>query len=508
MKKNVAKKQDICLSTDNDHIEVTIKVPIRFRLPHTVANLKFVMVFLRLLLRKDGSLLCTFQVIAQLFSYADRRNVNNYWREFEQHGFDILAFLSRKVDLVACIPLLEDFLARNILLPVTDMHRKFMKEHEKQMSLATFQKYLSQTCSLKLLRLTQKLLLQKTCGSGAVSILRLLADQHNVPVICDGLLEQAKIKRVEPKIESGLKSCLKRKNLCMLVHYLVGSGLNLQTIALLLNVSKSTVSNLWHEIEDLPSLILNSIAKWSGKISIDEKYIKIKGIPHYVITIVDFVTGIPLYLNVYLNTSKESYEECFRTFKQIYKANPRLIVSDGSQALKAGRMAVFPSVPHQLCKFHKIKNLFAKISRCYLPKHQELWLKSKVVKVFRRNTVSGRKKGLMELTTILPKPAAEYVISNVIKQWQNLSKSLTSNVSERFNRKIKKVMSGRYGLKSYDTAVNLANSLWLKELIDHGKFILHDESLIASLNISQICQEKLAWNHLDLLFSKNTRKAA
>jgi len=71
-----------------------------------------------------------------------------------------------------------------------------------------------------------------------------------------------------------------------------------------------------------------------------------------------------------------------------------------------------------------------------------------------------------------------------------------------------KVMSGRYGLKSYDTAVNLANSLWMKELIDNGKFILHDDSLIASLNISQICQENLAWNHLDLLFSKKTRKIA
>jgi len=69
-------------------------------------------------------------------------------------------------------------------------------------------------------------------------------------------------------------------------------------------------------------------------------------------------------------------------------------------------------------------------------------------------------------------------------------------------------MSGRYGLKSYETAVNLANSLWLKELIDNGRFIFHDESLIASLNISQICQEKLTWNHLDLLFSKNTRKVA
>lgn len=508
MKKNAAKKQDVCLIRDNDSIEVSINVPIRFRLPTTAANIKLIIVFLRLLIGKKGSRLCTFQDIASFFGYADRRNVNNFWREFEQHNFDILAFLNRKVDLVECIPLIEDFVAKNILLPVKEMHSKFVKMHSLNMSLPTFKKYLSQTCSLKLLKLTQKLLLEKTCGSGAVSLLRLLADQHNVPVICDGLLEQAKVKRAEPRMESGLNSGLKRQNLCMLVHYLVGSGLNLQTIALLLNVSKSTVSNLWHEIENLPSLILNSIAKWSGKISIDEKYIKIKGVPHYVITIMDFVTKLPLYMNIYPNTTKESYEECFLTFRQIYKKKPSLIVSDGSQALKAGRMAVFPSVPHQLCKFHKIRNLFARISRCHLPESKERWLKIKVIRAFRRNTVSGRKKGMRELIAILPKPAAEYVASNIIKHWPNLSKSLTSNVSERFNRKIKKVMSGRYGLKSVETAANLTNSLWLKELIDKGQHFLQDDSLIATLNISQICQEKLDWKHLDLLFSKNTYKAA
>jgi len=508
MTQKKSRKPAVEVNMNEEKIEVSLNIPVRFSIPRTKPNIKFIIVFLRLLFAGDGSRLCTFNDIAKMFGYADRRNVNNYWREFEQQNYDILGFLSRKVDFAESIPLIEDFVAKNMILPIVEMHRKFTQTTTYDMTIETFKKYLSQTNSLNLLKNAQKQLLQKVTGSGAVDILRLFADQHNVPVLCDRILEKAETKKESPKPVSEMKSTLSRRNLCMLVHYLVASGLNLKTIALLLDVSKATVSNLWHEIKDMPSMILNSIAKWSGKISIDEKYIKIKGIPHYVITIVDFVTGIPLYLNVYLNTSKESYEECFRTFKQIYKANPRLIVSDGSQALKAGRMAVFPSVPHQLCKFHKIKNLFAKISRCYLPKHQELWLKSKVVKVFRRNTVSGRKKGLMELTTILPKPAAEYVISNVIKQWQNLSKSLTSNVSERFNRKIKKVMSGRYGLKSYDTAVNLANSLWLKELIDHGKFILHDESLIASLNISQICQEKLAWNHLDLLFSKNTRKAA
>ena len=143
-------------------------------------------------------------------------------------------------------------------------------------------------------------------------------------------------------------------------------------------------------------------------------------------------TKLPLYMNIYPNTTKESYEECFRIFKQIFHKNHRLIVSDGSQSLKADRLAVFPAVPHQLCKFHKIRNLFAGISKCLLPEAEERRFKIKVIKY----------------------------------------------------------------------------SLWLKELIDHDQHILHDDSLIATLNISQICQEKLDWQHLDLLFSKNSSKTA
>lgn len=508
MKRKQTKTSHVELRRTEDQIEVSINVPVRFRLANTKANYRFLIVFLRMLFTLDGSQFCTFHKIAQLMGYADRRNVNNFWREFEQQGSDIQAFLNRKVDLAACLPELEAFVSQNLLLPVSEMHRKFVASSSYQMSLATFQKYLTQICSPNLLNQAQRLLRQQLCEGSAVKVLRLLADQHNVPVLCDKLLETTPEKQEKPKPETEMRSSLSRQNLCLLVHYLVGSGLNLKTIALLLNVSKATVSNLWHEIRDLPSMILNTIAKWSGKISIDEKYIKINGIPHYVISIVDFVTKLPLYLNIYPDTSKRSYEECLLTFKHIYKRNPSLIVSDGSQALKAGRLAVFPQVPHQLCKFHKIRNLFAKIAKCYLPIQEETRLKRKVVSVLRRETVSGRKKGLRQLMTILPKPAAEYIESNIIKQWKNLTKALTSNVSERFNRKIKKVMSGRYGLKSVETAANLAHSLWLKELIDHGQHILHDDSLIANLRISQICQERLDWKHLDLLFSCNTKKAA
>jgi len=298
-----------------------------------------------------------------------------------------------------------------------------------------------------------------------------------------------------------------RKNFCILINFLIGSGLNQDIIGLLFNISKSTVSNMMHEISDLNMMIIKSIRNWSGKISIDEKYIKINSVPHYVISIVDFVTGLPLYINLYKNTSKSSYEHCFKMFKHFY-GTPKLIVSDGSIALKAGREAVFPKVHFQLCKFHKIRNLFKAISNSHLNTRSKIKLKQKAKMAFRCKTVSGRKKSLKLLRRFLPDYIVKYIDNNILKQWRHLCKNLTSNVSERFNRKIKKALSGRYGLKSPRTALAIINSLWLKELIVRGKFNINHKSFIAKLNISQICQEKLDMAYIGSLFSIEDEKRA
>ena len=121
---------------------------------------------------------------------------------------------------------------------------------------------------------------------------------------------------------------------------------------------------------------------------------------------------------------------------------------------------------YQLCKFHKLRNLFAVISKSSLPDDIKCKLKRKAMTVLRRESVSGRKKGLRELLKLLPKSAADYIRNNIIKQWRQLSKGLTSNVSERFNRKIEQVTKSKYGLKSENTAMTIALSLWFKVLID------------------------------------------
>ena len=490
------------------NIVIGINCPISFSLPFTKTTMKFLAVFLRLLFKPSGDNLLTLQQTADVLSYNDRRDVDNYCREFARKGCCIADFLSRKVENIKLIPEIEKFTLKHIMMPLHLQHKEFCRKYQQKISPPTFYKYLAEVNPISVLKRAQEHLWDKATSGNTVEVLKLLAGQHNVPVVCDQLLEHIKAKKPdEPKISKALLG-LNQIQRCLLVNYMVGSNMNLSTIALMLNVSKATVSNWFHGIENLQSIILNSISKWSGKISIDEKFIRIRSVPYYIITIVDFVTGMPLYLNLYKNAKKESFEACFRTFKLFFKTDPTLIVSDGSKALAAARQAVFPKVHYQLCKFHKLRNLFATISRSSLPDETKYKLKCKAMTVLRRKSVSGRKKGLRELLALVPKSAADYIRNNIIKHWRHLSKGLTSNVSERFNRKIEKVTNSRYGLKSENTAMTIVLSLWLKVLIDQGRPILRDDSLIANLNISSLCQENVDWKNLAHLFSFTVKKAA
>jgi len=443
-------------------------------------------------------------MIANLLGLNDRRDIDNYYREFKNIGGDFFMFLGRKFLYSNQIETIQRQILSNILLPLNTHFAIFKEKTKLKMSFQSFQKYAQEVSVVKVLEEVRKLFSQNTENPDLIYLLNILSENHTKPQIVEEIKRM--VEKKEP-VNTYKVLDIPRKNFCLLINFLIGSGLNQDIIGLLFNISKSTVSNMMHEISDLNLMIIKSISKWSGKISIDEKYIKINSVPHYVISIVDFVTGLPLYINLYKNTTKSSYEHCFKMFKHFY-GTPTLIVSDGSMALKAGREAVFPKVHFQLCKFHKIRNLFKAISKSYLSNQKKDKLKQKVIKAFRCKTVSGRKKSLKILRSFLPEYILNYLDNNILKQWRHLCKNLTSNVSERFNRKIEKALSGRYGLKSPRTALAIINSLWLKELIVRGKFNINHKSFIARLNISQICQENLDIPNIGRLFTIDDEKMA
>ena len=209
-----------------------------------------------------------------------------------------------------------------------------------------------------------------------------------------------------------------------------------------------------------------------------------------------------MYQDIYYNTTTEAYQHCFQMFKLHYGI-PRLIVSDGSKPLFKARMKVFPETPHQLCKFHKLRNLIKDIYKLKIPDNLKQLYKEKILNVFRRESSKSIKKGLKNLTKILPDTLAKHISERILKNWSFRRKGLTSNVSERYNRKINKAVSGRYGLKNLDTARQIVFSLWMKELILHGRQQLHTESMLYNLNISKICQATIQWEKVGTLFSKS-----
>jgi hypothetical protein len=79
-----------------DTLSILLPMGLWFELPDTRANRRGAMIVLRGLHRSDGRPLVTYEHLAQALGYADRRNVHNFWAEFEACGGDLAAFLQRR----------------------------------------------------------------------------------------------------------------------------------------------------------------------------------------------------------------------------------------------------------------------------------------------------------------------------------------------------------------------------------------------------------------------------
>src|SRR5712691_5629128 len=86
-----------------DTLCILLPMGLWFELPDTWANRRGAMILLRGLRRRDGWPLVTYEHLAQALGYADRRNVHNFWAEFEACGADLAAFIPRRKK-VECVP--------------------------------------------------------------------------------------------------------------------------------------------------------------------------------------------------------------------------------------------------------------------------------------------------------------------------------------------------------------------------------------------------------------------
>ena len=178
----------------------------------------------------------------------------------------------------------------------------------------------------------------------------------------------------------------------------------------------------------------------------------------------------------------------FTRFKAVYGV-PNLIHSDGSQPLAAARTVVFSGVRYQLCTFHKLRNLMKRLRQqthdCKLLKR---WFRL-AKHIFSNRWVSRRKYAARTLQRLAGEEVASYIDTHILSCWRHLTLSLTSNASERFNRKIEKCVSARYGIPSEESARVILRSLWLKEVLLNGQQHIEAISELRAIDLSKICQE-------------------
>ena len=510
------KEVTISVKSDDENFTIEFSGEGRLELKNTPNNQKLLYILLRQFKTVSGKHLFTFQNISEAFGLKSRQDSNNFYREYKSAGEDILNYLKRKKKLEEAFPLIRKEVLNIPILKLTDHYRMFIEKYPQyHMSYTTYHKYYSEIdtaefrqsidkyisegkCSIDKEQLLQEVLSEESVSSEKVKQIRKVLPESE---------KQKEIKCKEAETEVNFLQNVPAYGQYILVMFLVACGLNYEVLSLLLGVSKGTVHNMFHNLSFMGRLIRESIKWYSGEVCVDEKWVKINKKWHYVLSVVDNQTGFLLYYWLVSDLTSATWKLFFQRFYKLY-GKPKLIISDGSQALASGRNCVFPDVPYQLCKFHKLKNLTKRIydntGKDYKNRKRCLRLAGRI---FSNRSYTGRKGAAMKLMSIAPGGISCYVENSILKYWSHLTGCYTSNAVERWNRKIEKVLLGRYGLKSEEFVIQLLNALWLKEAIRDKRHF--ENSFLNKVNLQEICQENIKLcSIIDFVVDKLRIKAA
>ena len=470
-----------------------------FKFPDVGKNKKALLPVLRAFYDPDtGKPLFTDQAIADALGYKARQNVDNFLAEFRSVGGDMHQYLSpknAKHDRL-CEPIVDQILTS----PALGLHQQYLAFREEYpedaLSETTFRKYAGELDVLKLLKRVQGLFSEQRDQFDARRYLQEILEM-------EGLSSAKKKEIVEcfPEIQASSPVCpcsltetvsgrpMERK---LLVTLLYVCNVSQEMLSLLFGVSKTSIHRYIYDVcgHELTWQIVGQIVRWSGQVSVDEKWVNIDGQWWFVLCAVDAVSGFPLLIDLYPNLETVSWTLFFKRFKAVYGV-PKLIQSDGSKAVTAAREAVFPGVRSQLCKFHKLHNLMTRL-RQHIRDPKLLRRCLRLAKhIFTNRSVSSRKQAAKTLQKLAGQEMATYLEDHILTPWRKLTRSLTTNASERFNRKIEKCFFGRYGIPTADSAKVLLRGLWLKELLLNGQHHMEATSHLRSIDVSRICQEHL-----------------
>lgn len=467
--------------------------------PKVEKNTKAVLVFLRSLCHPEtGKALFTYQALADAFEYKARQNVENFLAEFRASEQSFVQFLTRvntKYDRL--FPLVEAQILSSVFLSLHQHYVGFCEAHpEKTLSEATFREYVKDIDGGKILQKVRQVVSKTGMSLDVQRYLQEVLELKEVSAV-----KRTEIVEVFPAVEPSSSGARNAPNVDLrqpavarklLVVLLYVYNVPQEVLALLFDVGKTSIHTWIYALcgEEVEWQILREIVCWSGHVSVDEKWVKIKGQWSFVLCAVDAVSGFPLLIDLYPTLDTVSWTLFFKRFYGLY-GRPKLIQSDGSRSLAAAREKVFSGVRYQLCTFHKVRNLMKRL-RQHIHEPKLLTRCVRLAKhIFSNSWVSSRKYAAKTLQSLAGEEVSDYLEAHILDVWRHLTQSLTNNAAERFNRKIEKCLSGRYGFSSTTSVEVLLRGLWLKELVLNGRKHVAATSPIVELDVAEICQESL-----------------
>ncbi|RPJ36660.1 MAG: DDE domain-containing protein [Planctomycetaceae bacterium] len=461
-----------------DTLCILLPMGLWFELPDTWANRRGAMIVLRGLRRRDGWPLVTYEHLAHALGYADRRNVHNFWAEFEACGADLAAFFQRrkKVDaevvahceqiwqahpLWSCAQVLTEF-RRRWPEQGAQLSEQNIRTAGHQVGFLGVQQVLRRQLAEGDVHYQEPMLLEalwEMAHAGAQAQAAEALPVHPLPerlavVSPSGAGQEpmaaptdASIAALEDTLLHGEVSPSKLAQLwagptgaMLLAFLLYYHGVSLEVIGRFFDVHKTTVMRWLSPLAQLnwQAAVHQGRRFFSGTVAVDEKWLKIAGLWWYLFVAVDHVSGLPLHVTLLPSNATPSCALFLLQLKAL-GYHPKVIITDGWDAYVQAIARVFPHAQHLLCRFHALRAAFRRL-RAHVPSGQarRLWTE-KLTGLFRtpsKRTVRRRLDRLQAETHGSPTQA---VVARLLAKLPQLLPAVgstwrptTSNAAERF----------------------------------------------------------------------------
>jgi hypothetical protein len=438
----------------------------------TWANRKVVVIIFRALRSPEtGKPLFTYHCLAEAFGYPDRRNLHNFWQEFQHGGEDFEAYLRRRRKVNAeVVEALVSEVAHDLLadketlaravkgrLKRTDIFAANVEAGLDQISCAQIRGILHQQMTAGRVQYHERFLLQELLSQATTAAaLGHRAGLEAEPSSAGMTLSDPTAMRT--LLTPGMAIEEVPQNLCLLVFVMTlwWWGVPLSVLGAWWGGHKTTILR---QILGLAQAVWPFLHRWiqvrvkASKAYLDEKWIKIRRVWYYWYVVLDVDTDLPIGQTLLATRSAAAVEYVVTQLRQL-KQLPRLIITDGLAAYQTV-FRKLDEVRHFLCRFHHQQGVTRWLKQHFSTKEERKARQPMMKRVFQtpdKRTVTRRlarlKEGAVDWGIEAWVTLTETNLPHLLPSGGSRRIPSTTNALERFFRAFQRFYKTRCGFHS------------------------------------------------------------